>query len=99
MRAVTRTSRDGEAVIAYLQRGGGAGEVKGVVDGAGEAQRLAEPAGAGGRVGGPICRASGRTFEKPATARPRLAAIMLDSGDGLQGAQEHAAGFALELRN
>src|ERR1700739_3032355 len=86
---------DRTAVVAHLQRRSGAGDVEGVVDGPGEPQRLAKPAGAGGKLARQ--RAGGRPGRKTVYAQAPVRGPEVDSGNRFQGAEQHATGLPLSF--
>lgn len=77
---------EAEAVVADLQGRAGTGGIEAVVGGAGEAEGLAETAWAGGD------QTRGRAGLEAAVGEH-----LLDSGDGLKGAEEDAAGLARDF--
>jgi len=78
--------RDGETVVEKLKRGGGIEQVESVVGGAREGERLAEAAGAGGKL-------AGRCIGRKTAVEGHLG----EAGQGLQGANQYAAGGAFDL--
>lgn len=87
---------DRAAVVAYLERRGTAGQVEGIVNGAGESQRLAETAGTGGELARQFA-VHQAAIHKIGNSQAPVRGHPFDSGYRLQGAQEHATCFSLDF--